>query len=40
LTKADTHRRSPLLAKMEGSVAIKLAGATYDLGKGRLAFGA
>jgi carbonic anhydrase len=38
LTMIDIHRRSPVLADLETSGAIKIAGAMYDLETGRVEF--
>jgi carbonic anhydrase len=38
LTMADIHRRSPVLANLETSGAIKIAGAMYNLETGALEF--
>jgi carbonic anhydrase len=38
LTMADIHRRSAVLADLENSGAIKIAGAMYDLESGRVDF--
>jgi carbonic anhydrase len=38
LTMLDIHRRSAVLADLETSDAIKIAGAMYDLGTGRVEF--
>jgi len=38
LTMIDIHRRSPVLAELETSGAIKIAGAMYNLETGRLEF--
>ena len=38
LTMAEIHRRSPVLADLERSGAIKIAGAMYDLESGRVEF--
>ncbi len=38
LTVADIHRRSPVLAELETSGAIKIAGAMYNLETGRVEF--
>jgi carbonic anhydrase len=38
LTVAEIHRRSPVLAEMETSQAIRIAGAMYDLKTGRVDF--
>lgn len=38
LTMIDIHRRSPVLADLEKSGAIKIAGAMYDLETGRVEF--
>jgi carbonic anhydrase len=38
LTMADIHRRSPVLAELESSGAIRIAGAMYELKTGRVEF--
>jgi carbonic anhydrase len=38
LTMVDIHRRSPVLAELESSGAIKVAGAMYNLETGRVEF--
>jgi carbonic anhydrase len=38
LTMADIHRRSPVLAELETSGAVKIAGAMYNIGTGKVDF--